>query len=298
MLPIKWKRLDCVRQTEAVLDLRSSERCCGALARRNAKNFYWGFISLPHEQRTAIYALYDFARQVDDDVDERAGSDLHARLEAHRLRIRACMRGEYSDAVTQVLSRAIARYRIPESELQELIDGVQTDLHRARYATWSDLREYCRLVASVVGRMCVRIFGYTAAEALEHADDLGLALQLTNILRDVREDAARGRIYLPEDELARFGISESDLLRGRCGPGWPQLVRFEATRASRLYSSGLRVLDYIPRRSAVCVKTMAGIYERILGKIEANPWLPLSARASLNHVEKLHVVVESWLQAG
>lgn len=287
-----------MREVETALDLRNSERCCGALARRNAKNFYWGFISLPHEQRTAVYALYDFARQVDDDADEHVGSDLRARLEAHRLRIRACMRGEYSDPVTQVLSLAIARYHIPESELQELIDGVETDLHRTRYATWSDLREYCRLVASVVGRMCVRIFGYTAAVALEHAEELGLALQLTNILRDVREDAARGRIYLPGDELERFGITESDLLCSRGGAAWPQFVRFEAARAARMYASGLRVLDYIPRRSAVCVKTMAGIYERILGKIEANPWLPLSARASLNHAEKLHVVVESWLQAG
>ncbi len=281
-----------------MLDLRSSERCCGELARRNAKNFYWGFISLPHEQRTAIYALYDFARQVDDDVDEHVGTDLRARLEASRLRIHRCMRGEYSDPVTQVLSRAIARYGIPELELQELIDGVETDLNRSRYATWPDLRAYCRLVASVVGRMCVRIFGFSEAVALDFAEDLGVALQLTNILRDVREDALRGRIYLPQDELARFGIAESDLLEGRRGPAWPQLVRFQADRAARLYASGLRLLEYIPRRSAVCVKTMAGIYARILAKIEADPWLPLSTRASLNHMEKLHVVVESWLQAG
>ena len=276
--------------------LRDSERCCERIARHHAKNFYWGFISLPYEQRTAIYALYDFARQVDDDADEHRGPDLHARLEMHRDRIRGCVRGEYSDPVTQVLSLAIKRYGIPESELQELVDGVATDLYRTRYASWTELREYCRLVASVVGRMCVRIFGFTSPVALEYAEDLGLALQLTNILRDVREDAGRNRIYLPGDELQRFGVTEGDLLSGTSNPGWPALVHFETGRAAQLYGSGLRVLDYIPFRSAVCVKTMAGIYERILSKIEANPWLPLHARASLNHVEKLHVVVESWLQ--
>jgi len=279
-----------------IADLRDSERCCERIARHHAKNFYWGFISLPYDQRTAIYALYDFARQVDDDADETRGPDLLARLEMHRDRIRACMRGEYSDPVTQVLSFAIKRYGIPESELQELVDGVATDLYRTRYATWAELREYCRLVASVVGRMCVRIFGYTSPNALQYAEDLGLALQLTNILRDVREDAGRNRIYLPQDELRRFGVSEGELLSGSLSPGWPSLVHFETMRAAQLYASGLRVLDYIPFRSAVCVKTMAGIYERILNKIESNPWLPLHARASLNHVEKLHVVVESWLQ--
>jgi phytoene synthase len=279
-----------------VPDLRDSERRCEQIARRHAKNFYWGFISLPYDQRTAIYALYDFARQVDDDADEHVGPDLLARLELQRVRIRACMRGEYSDPVTQVLALAIRRYHIPESELQELVDGVATDLYKTRYANWTELREYCRLVASVVGRMCVRIFGFTDPVALEYAEDLGLALQLTNILRDVREDASRNRIYLPADELRRFGVAESDLLSGRSSPGWPSLVEFETARAAGLYKSGLRVLDYIPFRSAVCVKTMAGIYERILHKIEANPWLPMHARASLNHVEKLHVVVESWLQ--
>jgi phytoene synthase len=286
------------RHSQAALDLRSSERSCGRLAHRHAKNFYWGFISLPREQRTAIYALYGFARQVDDHADEHGGPDARAKLAASRRRVHACMHGEYSDPVTQVLSLAIVRYGIPESELQALIDGVESDLRPARYASWADLREYCRLVASVVGRMCVRIFGYTSPVALEYAEELGLALQLTNILRDVREDAARDRFYLPHDELARFGVTEADLRSGRCGPGWPQLVRFEVQRAEHLYASGLRVLRYIPRRSAVCVKTMAGIYHRILEKIAADPWLPLVARASLSRVEKLHVMVESWLRAG
>jgi phytoene synthase len=268
------------------------------MARREAKNFYWGFISLEHDQRMAIYALYDFARQVDDEVDEAKRPHLAARLEAHRDRIRACARHEFSDEVTHVLAHAIRRYGIPESELLELIDGVETDSYRVRYRNWDELRSYCRLVASVVGKMCVRIFGFSDPVALERADELGLALQLTNILRDVREDGDRGRIYLPEEELARFGITEGDLLGGQPGRSWEQLVAFEVQRARELYASGLRVVDYIPWRCAVCVRTMAGIYERILDKIECDPQLPLRARASLTRAEKLHVMVGSWLQAG
>jgi 15-cis-phytoene synthase len=282
----------------ASADLREAERFCAEMARREAKNFYWGFISLEHHQRMAIYALYDFARQVDDEVDEAGTRHLAARLEAHRERIRACARNEFRDQVSQVLAHAMRRYNIPESELLELIEGVQTDSYQTRFRSWDDLRGYCRLVASVVGRMCVRIFGFSDPVALERADELGLAMQLTNILRDVREDAQRGRIYLPQDDLARFGIDEADLLNARLGARWEELVAFEVLRARNLYATGVRVVDYIPWRSAVCVRTMAGIYERILDKIEEDPRLPLRARASLSRAEKLHVMVGSWLLAG
>lgn len=268
------------------------------MARREAKNFYWGFISLPYDQRVAIYALYDFARQLDDEADATHAPHLPERLKTYRHRVKQCMRSEFSDPVMHVLARAVKRYQIPESELQALIDGVEIDSYRARYANWEELRGYCSLVASVVGRMCVRIFGFSDSAALERADDLGVALQVTNILRDVREDAELGRIYLPADDMRRFGISEEDLLRGVPGGGWAALVAFEARRARALYASGLRVLDYIPHRPAVCVKTMAGIYERILDKIECDPWLPLRGRASLSHFEKLRVMVGSWLQPG
>ena len=292
------KRFDFAERAALALDLQGSERYCQQMARREAKNFYWGFITLPYEQRVAIYALYDFARQVDDEADRSVGPDLPERLKAYRLRVHRCMRSEFGDPVTHVLARAIQRYQIPESELQALIDGVEVDAYRSRYATWEELREYCRLVASVVGRMCVRIFGFQDPLALERADELGVALQLTNILRDVREDAELGRVYLPEEDLRRFGIAQDDLLRGEPGNGWGALVAFEVSRARELYASGLRVLDYIPHRPAVCVKTMAGIYERILDKIEADPWLPLRGRASLTRFEKLRVMVGSWLQAG
>lgn len=279
------------------LDLRDSERRCQQIARREAKNFYWGFISLPRDQRVAIYALYDFAREVDDEADDASRPHLRERLEAHRERVRRCTRGEYADPVTQVLARAVRDYAIPEAELQALIDGVELDFYRTRYRTWEELRVYCSLVASVVGRMCVRVFGFSDADALDRASDLGLALQLTNILRDVREDAGMGRIYIPQEDLERFGIAERDLLDGTPGAGWRALVDREARRARVLYASGLRVLDYIPRRPAVCVRTMAGIYARILARIERDPELPLRARASLTRAQKLRVVLSSWLHA-
>jgi len=281
------------------LELREAERFCGQMARRDAKNFYWGFVSLPYEQRIAIYALYDFARQVDDAVDSRSGDRTSTRVQTlapHRERVRRCMRGEYSDPVMHVLAGAVARHGILESELQALIDGVEMDELRSRYETWDELREYCRLVASVVGRMCVRIFGFTNPEALERADELGQAMQVTNILRDVREDAAMGRIYLPLHDLKRFGVEERELLDGRPpAETWRALVEFEVRRARALFEGGFGVLAFIPRRSAVCVQTMAGIYHRILDKIERDPLLPFRERASLSGTEKLHIVVGSWL---
>lgn len=291
------KSLDPVRYVRIAPHIESdAERFCREMARREAKNFYWGFISLPYDQRMAIYALYDFARQVDDDVDgaERAEM-IPARLAAQRGRIAACVRGEGRDPVMEVLAGATQRYRIPEDELEALVDGVERDCTQARYESWGELREYCKLVASVVGRMCVRIFGFTEAAALEKADDLGLALQLTNILRDVREDAEMGRIYLPQEDLRAFGIHEEALIAGDPGDGWNELVAFETRRARELFESGYEVLRYIPRRAAACVQTMAGIYERILEKIERDPQLPLRQRAALSKGEKLRVVVGSWL---
>jgi len=293
--------LDAVR---AVRDVRRSagkqreaEEFCADMARREAKNFYWGFISLPRDRRMAIYALYDFARQVDDDVDGAPNAALVPdRLLAQRRRITRCVHGQSEDPVMHVLSRAVRRFQIPESELQALIEGVERDLGTHRYETWDALREYCTLVASVVGRMCVRIFGFEDPRALQYADDLGIALQLTNILRDVREDAQMGRIYVPREDLERFGVREATLMDGIPGPGWEQLIAFETRRARLHFDSGYEVLQYIPRRAAACVQTMAGIYERILEKIEQDPWLPLRTRATLSNREKLHVVLSSWLR--
>jgi phytoene synthase len=280
-----------------------AERFNRDMARREAGNFYWGFISLGYHERMAIYALYNFARQVDDEADGMKESDaieaLPERLKHHRKRISRAVRGEYGDdPILRVLAEAIERYRIPEEELQMLIDGVEMDFGHARYEAFDDLRQYCKLVASVVGRMCVRIFGFSDPVALERADDLGLALQLTNILRDVREDAVdMQRVYLPQAELRRFGVPESTLFDGKIAAGWNDLVAYQVERARTYFVSGYEVLHYIPRRPAACVHTMAGIYEELLKKIERDPALPLRERAALSKTEKLRVVVRSWLSS-
>jgi 15-cis-phytoene synthase len=278
------------------------ERCCEELTRREAKNFYWGFIALPRPQRVAIYALYSFARQVDDAVDLvdgelREEGVLLDRLALHRHRLRECFAGSAQDPVTRVLASAVRQYGIPREELEALLDGVEMDLRLTRYESWDELHTYCRHVASSVGRMCVRVFGYNDQAALEFADDLGAAMQLANILRDVREDARLGRIYLPLDEMRRFGVSEQTLVTGEATDGWCSLIRHEIARTEALFGSGLRVSNCIPRRSAVCVFTMAGIYQAIVKEIAKDPYLPLKRRVSLGGKEKLTVMFKSWLQA-
>lgn len=284
----------------------ADEGYCRELTRREAANFYWGFIALPHDQRNAIYALYSFARQVDDETDGDNAptsanladlADIRARLQRQRERIEQCYAGRAQDPVMRVLAHVVQTYGIPQSELEALVDGVEMDLTITRYADWPHLRTYCEHVASSVGRMCVRIFGFTDAAALTYADDLGVAMQLANILRDVREDAGLGRIYLPQDELRHYGIHERTLLSGGVTDGWEALVQFEVTRARKLFASGLRVSHVIPRRSAACVLTMSGIYETILEQIARDPSLPLKRRISLDGRAKVAVLVRSWLRA-
>lgn len=290
------------------LPIAEAERYCAETARREAKNFYWGFIALPRPKRTAIYALYAFAREVDDEADQPRAARNPAHLAQHRNRLQRCLDGDYDDPVMQVLGQTIAQYQIPGDELTQIIDGVEMDLHRNRYESWEELSQYCNLVASSVGRMCVRIFGFRDPSALDYADQLGQAMQLTNILRDMREDYRDfGRIYLPADDLARFGIGESAIAAALApnangavsalGPGWAEFIHFQTTRAWNLFDDGLRVADQIPTSSAACVLTMAGIYRDILRQVERDPWLPLRQRISLSNRAKLGVMAKSWLRA-
>jgi phytoene synthase len=283
------------RTSPAVHD---DERYCQDLTRREAKNFYWGFIALPKQQRLAIYALYSFARQIDDEVDMGcvlAPEEVGGRCALQRDRLATCFRGKPGDPVMRVLARVVRDYDIPRDELEAVIDGVEMDLQVSRYALWEDLRAYCDRVASAIGRMCVRIFGFDDARVLQYADDLGAAMQLANILRDVREDLELGRIYLPLEDLLRFNVTEHGLIDGHPGDGWTGLIRYEIARDRELFQSGLQVTQHIPWRCAACVRTMSGIYEAIVDEIERDPYLPLQRRASLGKREKLAVMLRSWL---
>ena len=276
-----------------VLDIVAAEHICQRLARHHAANFYWGFIALPQSRRTAIYSLYDFARQVDDAVDTPGIADPRAALATVRTRLQRALAGDPDDEVMAVVARTVVAHRIPHEELEELIEGVACDLTTRRYQTWEELAEYCRLVASTVGRMCVRIFGFDDDVALRRADDLGRAMQLTNILRDVCGDLGLGRVYLPQDELAAFGIDERQLGAVTPPPGWNDFVAFQARRARGLFADGLLVDRHIPSRAGICVRTMAGLYQRILSEIELHPGLPLQRRLSLSPPRKAAVLLRA-----
>lgn len=262
---------------------------CQALARREAKNFYYGFMLLPGPRRRAIYAAYAFARECDDIVD--AGlphEEASVRLAAYRESLDRCLEGRPQGPVFAALRDAIDRYDIPHEYFYRLIEGVETDLTVRRYDSFEELKRYCYLVASVVGLISMEIFGYQGdGRAREHAADLGIALQLTNILRDIQEDLQRDRVYLPQDELDRFGWTESDLRAGAATDAFRQMMEFQVTRAREYYRNGRLLLPYLPRRARACVGVMAGIYRTILDEIEREPEMVLRRRLSLSTGQKL-----------
>ncbi len=262
---------------------------CQELTKREAKNFYYGFVLLPNEQRRAIYAAYAFARHCDDIADDGRSSEAAATgLKEYRRWLDCCLAGEPDGPVFIALKHAIDSYSIPDRYFDDLIDGVEMDLTKTRYNTFEELKEYCRLVASVVGQICIEIFGYRGGErARARAADLGIALQLTNILRDIREDAERGRIYLPLDEMETFGYSQEELLAGKVTPAFRRLIAFQADRAHQYYESGRKLLPRLPRRARACVGAMAGIYRSILEEIERDPGIVFERRVSLSTGQKL-----------
>nr|WP_308380019.1 presqualene diphosphate synthase HpnD [Streptomyces sp. ISL-43] len=276
---------------------------CEAVTGAQARNFAYGIRLLPADKRQAMSALYAFSRRVDDIGDGTLPPEVKlARLEETRSllgRIRAERIDEDdTDPVAVALAHAARRFPIPLEGLDELIDGVLMDVRGETYETWDDLKVYCRCVAGAIGRLSLGVFGTAnaggpdAARAGEYADTLGLALQLTNILRDVREDAANGRTYLPAEDLAKFGCSEgfhSD--RMPAGSDFAGLVHHEVRRARALFVEGYRLLPMLDRRSGACVAAMAGIYRRLLDRIEREPEAVLRGRVSLPPHEKAYVAV-------
>jgi len=237
------------------------------------------------QKRAALFAVYAFARRVDDigdgDLPVERKRELLA-LEAERL-----SEPPDGDLVLVALAEARERFALPLGSLLDLIEGVQMDVDGATYATFEELVTYCRRVAGSIGRLCVAVFGSSDPRSGELADDLGVALQLTNILRDVREDGERGRVYLPAEDLVRFGVPAPDTI----GP----LVAFEAARAREWYERGLGLIPMLDRRSAACVLAMSGIYRRLLERIAAEPQAVLERRVSLDTTTKVAVAVRSLL---
>ncbi|MFZ4156751.1 presqualene diphosphate synthase HpnD [Streptomyces pseudogriseolus] len=275
---------------------------CETVTGQQARNFAYGIRLLPTAKRRAMSALYAFSRRVDDIGDGPLADDVKAaRLDDTRALLTRIREGaveeDDTDPVAVALAHAAALFPIPLGGLDELIDGVRMDLRGDTYETWDDLKVYCRCVAGAIGRLSLGVFGtepgaHGVERASEYADTLGLALQLTNILRDVREDAENGRTYLPADDLAKFGCSA-----GFAGPTPPEgadfagLVHFEVRRARALFAEGYRLLPLLDRRSGACVAAMAGIYRRLLDRIERDPEAVLRGRVSLPGREKAYVAV-------
>jgi len=282
------------------MDLASAYQRCEEITRSEAKNFAYGIRLLPPEKRLAMSALYAFARRVDDIGDGAAPpAEKLVALEQTRTALAAAGRGTPpDDPVLVALADAVERYPIPLHAFGELIDGCEMDCRETTYQSFDELALYCRRVAGSIGRLSLGVFGLPAGtdhaghvEAERLADTLGIALQLTNILRDIVEDrTVMGRVYLPADDLERFGCRHD--ASGPI-PALGDLVRFEAERARELYRDGLGLLGLLDHRSRACVAAMAGIYRRLLTRIEADPAAVLVRRVSLPTWEKAWVAARS-----
>ena len=283
--------------TSTALELAYAE--CRELTRREAKNFYYAFITLPSEKRKAIYAAYAFCRHCDDSVDEAASpEDKLSALNALQVNLADAYRGHPATPVFHALRDTADRYAIPQEYFTEIIRGVESDLVKTRYEDFDELREYCYRVASVVGLVCIQIFQYNDEAARQHAVDLGLAMQLTNIMRDVREDWSMGRVYLPQDEMARFGYSEEQLSAGVHNDAFVELLKFQGQRARRYFSSGFQLLPYLSRRSRACPAALGAIYSRVLDRIEASGYDVLSEqRIALSSGEKVRIAARAWVSS-
>ena len=261
------------------------------LTRARAKNFAYGIMVLPRPKRRAIAAVYAFAREVDDIADGNAPvEEKRERLES----LRASLDDDAPvDPMLVALADARARYAIPREALSALVDGGLQDTEQTRYADFVELRGYCEKVAGAVGVACIAVYG---SGDVERAQTLGVALQLINIMRDVREDWSLGRVYLPQDELAAYGVRESDVEHGRLTPAWRALMAFQAQRARAHLGEGMRLLDSLDRRSALCVSTFAGLYRGQLDRMEENAFDVFEASCRLSTPAKLAVVARGLLR--
>jgi phytoene synthase len=271
----------------------------GPAARRGTastgSSFHYSFGLLPRERRRAIEAVYAFCRHVDDLADEGvSGRDAQAELLLVRDELDRCYRGAATLPIARGLEETIRTFRIPREPFEAILEGVEMDLHKRRYANFAELRGYCVRVASAVGLLCLPIFGCRHPRSRDYAVDLGIALQLTNILRDLKADAARGRIYLPADEMESFGYDERALMAGETGPAFLALMRYQAARAARHYESAAAALPVIDRRSLLPAEVMGAIYRRLLRRLEAERFPVFEKRITVPRLTQLSLVFRAW----
>lgn len=275
----------------------SPDDYCQQKAAQSGSSFYYSFLFLPPERRRAITALYAFCREVDDTVDECTDVAIaRTKLSWWRKEIGAMLAGNPSHPVTLALQPHLVPYSLDGKYLQAIIDGMEMDLDQTRYLDYPGLQRYCWHVAGVVGILSASIFGATRPETLQYAEKLGLAFQLTNIIRDVGEDARKGRIYLPGDELKKFNVTAADLLNAQHNEHFENLMRFQVERAQRAYDEAFALLPAEDRRAQRPGLIMAAIYRTLLGEIEHDGFHVLNQRISLTPIRKLWLAWKTYIR--
>jgi phytoene synthase len=271
---------------------------CQQKAAQSGSSFYYSFLFLPPETRRAITALYAFCREVDDIADEVSNAGVaRTKLAWWRTEVANLFAGHPQHPVTRALQPFVATARLDAARMNEIIDGMEMDLTHHRYPDFEALKLYAHRVAGVVGQLSASIFGYTNPSTLEYAESLGIAFQLTNIIRDVGEDARRDRVYLPADEMARFGVTTEDILARRMSDGFRDLMAFQAERAESYYERAFAHLAPEDRRSQRAGLIMAGIYRTLLGEIRADRFGVLDRRIALTPLRKLWIAWKTWIRA-
>jgi phytoene synthase len=276
----------------------SPDEYCQQKTVQSGSSFYYSFLFLAPERRRAITALYAFCREVDDTVDDATDQSVaRIKLAWWRTELSAMYQGAPTHPVTQALQPHIAVYHLEEKHLQAIVDGMEMDLNQTRYLDFAALERYCWHVASVVGILSASIFGYTNPQTLAFAEKLGLAFQLTNIIRDVGEDARKGRIYLPISELQQFDVTAADLLNARHSDRFEALMRFQTERAQRTYDEALALLPKEDRRAQRPGLMMAAIYRTVLDEIARDGFHVLNQRISLTPLRKLWLAWKTYVRS-
>jgi phytoene synthase len=272
------------------------DQYCQLRAARSGSSFYYSFLFLRPERKRAITALYAFCREVDDIVDEIKDTDLaRTKLAWWSNEIAELFHGSPQHPVTRALAPAVKTFDLPESRFHDVIAGMEMDLSRNRYNSFQDLALYCHRVAGVVGLMAAEIFGRTRGATLDYAENLGTAFQLTNIIRDVGEDARRNRIYIPLDELERFRVNARDILHGRESEHFAELIAYQIARARKFYSRAFAALPDDDRRAQRPGLVMAAIYQSLLNDIETRHTDVLTTRVTMTPIRKLWIAWRTWL---
>jgi len=273
------------------------DQYCEDKARQSGSSFYYSFKFLPKDKRRAITALYAFCREVDDLVDECSDANVaRTTLNWWRTQVAEIYGGKPQHPVCQALVPVVRQFSLSQEHLLEIIDGMEMDLEQARYADFKSLQLYCYRVASVVGLLAAEIFGYTDRKTQKYAHDLGIAFQLTNIIRDVGEDARRNRIYLPMDELQQFGVTAAEILNSKETENFQKLMAFQIERAQRYYKQALDQLPAVDRKSQRTGLIMAAIYQATLQEVATSGCHVLRERVSLGTGYKLWLAFKAWLK--